>query len=718
MIAGRLLPTGAKANMRIRSTIASPMLRVAARVRARGGARFETLEQRRLLSTSVLAWRNDLAGDGTNGAETTLTPANVAGGSFGQLSSQPVDGQVYAQPLVDASVNITAGSHRGTQGVVFVATENNSVYALNAQSGVLLWKTSVNDGGEAVPTADLHTEDMTVQAGITSTPVIDPAIGCIYVVDSTLTSTGGNQHFKITLHALNLGNGTEAQGGPKLIADTICNNPTSNNPTYTVVSGPTVNGNGVESARGVVLFNAVTCNQRSALQIVNGKLYIANSSHSDFGPYHGWVLGYDPATLAPTAVFNVTPNGSDGGIWMSGAGITADAAGNLYLTVGNGTFDTTLNSAGFPSQGDYGEALLKLAPDNTTSSTHQNVNGWGLKVVDYFVPSNAVTLTNADADVSTNALLLPASAATSSVPLVVFADKGGTVYVANANHLGHFSPSGDTLVQKFTERSGFWSSPAYFDGHLYLTPQGGKTLELAVSGGHVNTTPISSSTATYAFPGTNASVSANGTANGIVWQIEHGTSSLIAYSAANLGTPLFSASLGSSNKFTPVTVANGLVYAATAGALDLFGLRQHVNQPVANGTYTLTNVYDGLRLDDPGASKAPGTQMIQWTADGGANQRWTFNYNGAGYYTITNASSGLVLDDPGASAKPGVKLEQWPANGGANQLWSLTPLDGGYVIQNKASGLVIDDTAHSTAIGNPMQLYTSSGYQWQAWKFG
>ena len=365
------------------------------------------LEPRRLLAASdVLSYHDDAASTGQQEAETTLTTQNVNASTFGKQFTTPLDGQVYAQPLVKAGVDITGGAEPGVHNVVYVATEHDSVYALDAQTGDVLWQTSFLDPANGVTTvpapADVNTSDLTPEIGITSTPVIDPATGLIYVLAQTKQVIGtdtADPHYIQTLHALNLATGQESPVGPTVVADTTYNQATG---VYTYNSGPTVNGTGDGSVNGKVTYNALREFQRAALTLVNGTIYFASASHGDNGPYHGWVLGYDAQTLALKAAFNTTPNGGEGGIWQAGGQVASDAAGNLYIETGNGTFgDGTSNANqlladGRPIGGDYGDSFIKLAVDPTTSPTDQNSNGWGLKVADYFTPYNQLALSNAD----------------------------------------------------------------------------------------------------------------------------------------------------------------------------------------------------------------------------------------------------------------------------------------------------------------------------------
>ena len=409
----------------------------------------EELEHRLTPSVSLLTYHNDYSSSGENLSETALTPANVNSTSFGKLFSTPVDGQVYAQPLYVPGVAITVGPIVGAHNVTYVATEHDSVYAIDADSGQVLWRDNFINPAAGVTTVtsdDVDSNDVSPEMGITSTPVIDPTTNTLYVVANTEEVIGGNRHYIYRLHALDLGSGDEKFGGPAVIADTIWNG--GNNFTY--VSGPSVDGTGDGSVNGVLTFNVLRQLQRPALTLCNDTIFIGFGAHGTSTPYHGWLLGYNAQTLQPNAVFCTTPNGFNGGIWQGGGRIDVDAQGYLYIETGNGDFDTTLDANGFPVNGDYGDSFLKLAIDPTTSPTNQDVNGWGLKVVDYFTPSNQQTLYTEDLDLGSGGpLLLPDSVGSAAHPhLMVGGGKIGTIYLIDTDNMGKYNPTADQIVQE------------------------------------------------------------------------------------------------------------------------------------------------------------------------------------------------------------------------------------------------------------------------------
>ncbi|HEX7735537.1 MAG TPA: hypothetical protein VF458_11770, partial [Ktedonobacteraceae bacterium] len=263
--------------------------------------------------TAVLTYKNDNQHTGQNLHETILTPDNVKASSFGKRVSYPVDGQVYAQPLYVPGLTI----NQSTYNVVFIATENDSLYAFDAdQVGLAkapLWKKSLLGSGEsAVPNAAVSCTDLTPSIGITSTPVIDPATNTLYTV-SFSTNSGGSLIYR--LHAIDILTGSEKAGSPTTI------NNISN-------------------------FSNSKERQRTNLLLANGQVYMGFSSFCDHPTYHGFILSYsyNGSSFTRTHVYNDTPNGIQGGIWGGAGTLTADASGNIYVMTGNGTFD--LNSGG------------------------------------------------------------------------------------------------------------------------------------------------------------------------------------------------------------------------------------------------------------------------------------------------------------------------------------------------------------------------------------
>jgi hypothetical protein len=577
----------------------------------------ELLEDRLAPSANVLGYHDNPANNGENLRETILTPANVNVNTFGKLFSTRLDGgQVYAQPLYVSNVQVAVGSTSSTHNVVYVATELDSLYAVDANSGKVLWHDSfINPakGITPIPSAVINTTDLAPDIGITSTPVIDASTNTIYVEVNTKEVVGTVNHYVQRLHAIDIGTGQEKPGSPATIADTIFDGT-----NYTYVSGPSVAGTGAGSVNGKITLNALTQGQRAGLTLVNGRIYVAFASHNDIAPFHGWVLSYNKTTLALDGVFNSTPDGSDGGIWMSGARLASDSQGNLYFTTGNGSFDTTFDKNGFPINGDYGDSVIKMVVDPTTSAAHPGKNGWGLKVVDYFTPFNQAKLARADLDVSSGGVvILPDSVGSTAHPhLLIIAGKTGELYLIDRDNMGHFDPKVDHVVQEAPLPTGEYGSAAYLAGTFYYATEVGPDQAFSITHGAFNPVPTSKTPDTFSYPGSTPIISANGGGNPIVWDLDRATRELRAYNALNLADELYTSAqapngrdrLGPPAKFSVPIVANGMVYAATLdGTLVGFGLLNHV----ANATTDMPSASSvtGLPLGQPhitsGTASAP-----------------------------------------------------------------------------------------------------------------
>jgi hypothetical protein len=497
-------------------------------------------------AVTVSTWHNDNLRDGQNTHETILTTANVNSTSFGKLFSYSVDGNIYAQPLYVPNVSIPG---QGTHNVVYVATENDSVYAFDADglNASPLWHdTFVGAERSAVP-CELKSlcNVLTPVAGITSTPVINVSSKTLYVLVLTLESNGT---YLDRLHALDMTTGAEKFGGP-------------------VVISASVSGTGAGSVGGIITFDASQQLQRPGLLLLNGVVYIGWGSFGDIDPYHGWVMGYNASTLAQTTIFNTTPNGTRGAVWQSGGGLAADSSGYIYLQTANGTFD--VNAGGV----DFGDSFLKLS---TTG---------GLKVADDFTPDNQSMLETDDLDLGSGAgLLLPTQ--TGAHPNeVVSADKQGLIYLVDRNAMGGYSPTMNNNVQTLTGASGgYYNSGAYWNGAVYFHGVKDYLRRYTVKSGLLSTSSVSKSPTTYV-QGSTPSVSSNGATNGIVWAIDPGAppfrnpAVLHAYNALNVGQELYNSSqagtrdtAGPGVKFTTPTITNGKVYIGTANQLDVYGL--------------------------------------------------------------------------------------------------------------------------------------------------
>jgi hypothetical protein len=517
--------------------------------------------------TGVVTYHNNLARDGTNTKEYALTTSSVSTTSFGKLFSCPVDGAAYTQPLWVPGLNI-GGQARNA---IFVATQHDSIYAFDADVSPCsqLWHVDLLDaahggtsGETPVPTGDVGSgfQDILPEIGVTGTPVIDLASGTLYVVSK---SEGPAGSFHQRLHAMDLITGDEKFAGPVSIAASVL-------------------GTGDGSVGGVLTFDLRNQGQRGALTLVNGIVYIVWASHEDHDPYHGWLVAYDARTLAQVAVFNTDPNGSRGGVWMSGGAPAVDAGGSLYFSTGNGTFD---GNSGTPPNNDFGDTVMKVG----TSS--------GLSLVDWFTPFNQAFLDGQDADLGSGGVVILPDQISGPPHLLVTGGKEGKLYLLDRDAMGNYCASctmTDTnILQSFLATPAIFGTPAFWQSKLYV---GGTSDALSLfafdaTSGNFNTVASSRSATTFQFPGPAPSLSAKGASDGVLWAIDSSTygvpssfgtgpAILHAYDAANLSSELWNSSLAANNrdiagnavKFTVPTVANGKVYIGTRTEIDVFGL--------------------------------------------------------------------------------------------------------------------------------------------------
>lgn len=501
-------------------------------------------------AVDVLTYHNDLARTGQNLNEIILTPSSVKAATFGKIGFFSVDGLVDAQPLYLS--NVTLGA-QGTHDVLYVATENDSVYAFDAITGDVLWQVSMLGTGET-PSDDRGCGQVTPKIGITSTPVIDRSRGpngAMYLV--AMSKNGSGTYFQ-RVHALDITTGAELFGGPATI--------------QAQYPGTGANSNGAN-----VIFDPAQYKERTGLLELNGIIYTMWASHCDDSPYTGWLMGFDAGTLAlgTSNILNVTPNGSDGAIWASGAAPAADSSGNFYVLDGNGTFDTSLTGVGFPSQGDFGNAFLKFS------------TAGALKVADYFEMFNQGSENGSDVDLgSGGAMVLPdlTDATNKTWHLAIGAGKDSNIYVANRDSMGGFNSNTNNIYQELAGAlpGGIWSMPAYFNGTVYFGPVSNALLAFSISNAKLSATPVATPNS-FAYPGVTPGVSAHGTSNAIVWAVENsgGAGILHAYDATNVASEFYNSTQGangqfSDNKFITPTVANGRVYIGTPTGVVVFGL--------------------------------------------------------------------------------------------------------------------------------------------------
>ncbi len=515
----------------------------------------------------VLTSRNDNARTGQNLNETVLTTQNVKASSFGKLFSYPVDGQIYAQPLYVPNVSIP---NQGVHNVVYIATENDSLYAFDADglSPNILWHVSFINPPSVTTLNCISLSfvcNVWPNTGITGTPVIDPTTNTIYVLVRAQQGSTSIQN----LHAIDITTGADKFGGPVQIS-------------------AVVSGTGSGSSRGKVQFSTLHDNHRPGILLENGILYLGWA-----GDAHGWVMAYNATTLKQVAVFNTTPNGTLGGVWQAGNGLAADSEGDIYFATGDGTFDASTGGL------DYGDTLVK---------TDANLN-----VLDYFTPMDqACRLLPNDLDLGAGGPLIFPTQDGTYPDEVIEAGKGGSpcdlfgstyavpIYLIDRDNMGKYDPNQDQDIQTIEGTvHGYWSSPAYwqsptsqyvyYSGMTSETGNGDYLKQYSITNGVVSSAPVEQTP--NLFPvGSTPAISANGTANGILWAIERKDilsalpgvhpAELYAYNAGNVSQVLYNSSQatqlrdqpGCANKFQEPTIANGKVYVGTQNELDVFGI--------------------------------------------------------------------------------------------------------------------------------------------------
>jgi hypothetical protein len=597
---------------------------------------------------SVWTYHNDNFRTGANTNEVILNLTNVNSTTFGKLFSYAVDGCVYAQPLYVPNVNVQgAGAHN----VFFIATEHNTVYAFDADSagagGGLLWKTNL--GPAAVTTTGTFTNknfggrynggaftDIIPEVGITGTPVIDLNSGTLYVDAFTGVVGGGVTNYFHTLHALNITNGQEQSFSPVVITATVA-------------------GNGVDSVAGKVTFNAKQENQRPALTLAGGIVYVAYAGYADTDPYHGWIIGYNATNLMllTNYVFNASPNSTvaqfgnnagEGGIWMGGGGLSVDDQTNLYFETGNGSFNATNNSSGT----EYGDSFMKLSTTN------------GLAVVDYFTPWNQLTLQANDTDLGSGGLLLLPDQPGNFTHELIGGGKQGQIYVLNRDQFttgnNHYDATNgyDFVVQtNIGKMKGVFDTPAYFNGRIYYGANSDNMKCFTLTNGALaGNTIVTNKNRTFTFPGATPSISANGTNNAIVWAIQlvslGSPATLVAAYATNIANELYNSSQAAGNrdvpggavKFVAPIVADGKVFVGSSNSVSVYGLLAGTFS-FSSPAYTVqksntTAIITVNRLGGTnGAAQVSYATIVGGTATNGAN------YNGvSGVLNWTNGEAG------------------------------------------------------------------------------
>jgi hypothetical protein len=518
---------------------------------------------------AVPTWRYDLTHSGANTRETALTPANVNSTSFGKLFAMPVDSTVYAQPLYVPGLKMSDGL---VHNVVFVATENDTVYAFDADANTgananPLWKQSMltaahgaGSGATAVPYKDTGSPDVAPTVGITGTPAIDVATNTIYLVANTKES---GAYFS-RLHAINILTGAERTGSPVNIT-------------------ATVSGNGSGSAGGKITFSPLWQNQRPPLNFYNGHVYIAYAAHGDLNAWHGWLFVYDTTTLKQTAVLCLTPNDHGAGVWASGAGMPIDtsiAGGRMFVVTGNGA----RTAPPFTASTNYGESVIAFDLANGK-----------LTPVDEFTAFDYLTLNQHDWDQGSGGLLMLPDQPGSHPHEIITQGKEGRVTLLDRDNLGGYASGASSNTNAIQDLSsvtaqaqGFWSTSAYWNGNVYMWPAGWSTGNVAMlyklNGGLLDTTPASKGSIVSMAPSPTFSVSSNGAADGIAWAVRadqfnsKGPAVLYAFDAGDVSKPIYESdsktrdTAGAANKYSVPVVTNGKVYFAANGEVDVYGL--------------------------------------------------------------------------------------------------------------------------------------------------
>ncbi len=498
---------------------------------------------------AIVTFHNDPSRAGWTADERTLVPAALSRGPFGKLWTSPVDGAIYAEPLVQPGLAMLGR----VRTVVYVVTEHNHVYALDAADGKRLW--GPVSLGTPVPRASLPCGNID-PVGITGTPVLDPAAGTLYVVALTTPDAGRTKAYAIA--ALDVESGAIRPGWPGAIPPP-------------------------PSARRPLDPEAQL--QRGALTLLHGVVYVPFGGYfGDCGDYHGWVVGVPVDGPSRQQAF-ATPTGRMGGIWAAG-GLAADAQGNLYAATGNS------DSSG---RVDLGNSVIRLA-------TVPALRFSGAPA-DFFMPSNFVGLNETDTDLGSSApLVLPDQAGSATPHLVFIAGKQGVGYLINRDAMGGVSRgdgvNGEGVFSRCLfgtcghDRPQAFSAAAYWDGgsagRLLLVPgRGRQPAPCAGSGGVIalklGTAPNSRASvfsvawcsSSMTDPGAPA-VSGAGPDGGVVWVLDTGSAAVLHAFDARTGHTLYASAgadaVGRTQRFVTPAVAGGRVFIGAGTEVVAFGL--------------------------------------------------------------------------------------------------------------------------------------------------
>jgi len=592
-------------------------------------------------NTNVTTFHNDLARTGQNLTETILNRTNVNSADFGKIASLPVDGQVYTEPLVMTNIGGTS-----TPNLVFVATEHDSVYAFNTDtlSQTPVWHRSFLGDAHypcphspcTTPTSDdVGAPNISPEIGITSTPVIDPTTGTIYVV----AMTKENGYFYWKLHALSITDGSEKLGSPIIITGTA--------------SGT---GAGAD-ANHLIHFHASKQLSRSGLVLNQGAVMFGFSSFDDQEDAHGWMFAYNKSTLAQTAAWMTTPNSGLGTIWMAGGAPAVDSAGSLYFACGNGDPGAVTTT----DANDYGDAVLKL----NYSANIFNLGDW-------FMPFNHVYLDNNDVELGSGGVVLLPDQTGPYPHLMVTGGKEGVLYLLNRDNMGHVNTAANAtsdtqIVQEVRNffpggadgGPGFYGTPAYYNQKLFMVDAGDYLRSVPIVNGRFVMSNSTRGTIRNRVRGATPIISANGASNGIVWYADagaytysisptdanipvtmtNGPTVLYAYSTDDLSAPLYASNMvandaaGNVVKFSTPTVANGMVFLGTSGEVSVYGQRSHITNQ--------QKCQDEVALLENGqinfTTHCPQNHYWQWTVN-----NYVLNSTNTGGHPVTLPGSSLT----------------------------------------------------------------------------
>ena len=634
----------------------------------------------------VPTWRYDLTHAGQNTQETALTPANVNTQSFGKLFSLPVDSTVYAQPLYIPGLKMSDGI---VHNVLFVATENDSVYAFDADSksganAKPIWQVSLltaaygaGAGATAVPYQDTGSPDVAPTVGITGTPAINSATNTMYLV----ANTKENGVYFSRLHAINIINGAEQPNSPVNITATAA-------------------GTGAGSSGGQITFSPLWENQRAALNYYNGYVYFAYAAHGDLNNWHGWLFAYNATTLQQSAALCLTPNDIGGGIWGSGGGMPIDtniSGGRMFVVTGNGA----RSNPPFNASTDFGQSVIAF-----------NLANGALTPTDSWTSFNYQTLNTQDWDQAGGTALMLPDQPGAHPHMLITAGKEGRITVLNRDSLGGLASSSNTnALQDITgvvpQGEGFWSSATYWNGNVYLWSGGENpgtpnvAMLFKINNGVMSTKPDSESTFTSSYPGVTLSISSNGTQDGIAWAVRadqfntNGPAVLYAFNATDLSDVYYESdtnatrdSAGPANRFSVPVITNGKVYVAAHGEVDVYGLLNAATSaaaPVINPNGGTFSASQSVQI----SSSTPSSSIF-YTVDGSTPTPTSTQYT-APITISTNTTIKAIASAPGYSPSSvasatftftqpftltGSSVPAFPAGGSATSTITITPAGG------------------------------------------